>query len=172
MLPMKSRAAIIGICCLLAGGLSACTKAAPCNCQQGPNLPTLSSSDRQDLLANYLCPQAAREDQNTAGIRSTGRPWTLADLIIDISTPYATDKLKSSDLALARLSVAASVKPEPQSISLGELCARAGHPVTTKNQSMDEPLAAVVAVASILGEEAAQPTPPPQAAPQSQATSH
>ena len=119
----------------------------------------------EELLANYLCPQASREDQNTGGMRPTGKPWTLADLVIDTSTNYASDKLKSSDISLSRLTVAASVKPEPQSISLAELCNRAGHPVATKNQSVDEPLAAVLAVASILGEQAAQPTPNSQPTP-------
>ena len=135
MLPMISRTALIGICYVLSTGVLGCTKAPPCNCHE-PVLPALSSQDRQELLANYLCPQAAREDENTAGIRPTGKPWALADLIIDSSMNYASEKLKSGDIVLARLSDAASVKPEPQSISLAELCNRAGHPVATKATGM------------------------------------
>jgi len=128
-----------------------------------PSSPLLARPPR---AAGKLFVSASSEgDENTAGIRPTGKPWTLADLIIDSSMNYASEKLKSGDIVLARLSVAASVKPEPQSISLAGLCNRAGHPVETKNQSVDEPLAAVGAVASLLGEVAARPTPNPQPTP-------
>ena len=101
------------------------------------------------LLNNYLCPQVAKEDAQNGGLRPTGKRWTLADLIFHASAAYAKEQLHSDDVTRARKMMAAMLAPEAPSISLAELCRRSGNRVASKNQVVDEPLAAAQAIASM-----------------------
>jgi hypothetical protein len=114
-----------------------------------PKFPPISGEQRRALLNDYLCPQIAKEDAANSGIRPNGKGWTLASLAFDASTAYAKEQLHSNDVTQARRMMASMLAAEQPSISLAELCHRSGSQVASKNQGVDEPLAAIVAICSM-----------------------
>ena len=139
--------AILWTLFVLTVGYSGCT--CPDRGPKPPQPSSISPAERRTLLNNYLCPQVAKEDAENDGLRNTGKRWTLADLIFHASAAYAKEQLQSDDVTRARRMMAAMLAPEPPSISLAELCHRSGNHVRSKNQVVDEPLAAALAIASM-----------------------
>ena len=124
-----------------------------CNCPSCPDtsmkFPPVSAEQQRALLNDYLCPQVAKEDAENNGLRPTGKGWTLANLIFDASDAYAKEQLHSNDTTQARRMMASVLAPKPRTISLAELCHRSGNRVASKNQGVDEPIAAVLAICAM-----------------------